>query len=291
MKRPSPLVALLLLCAFAFSLAAREAWLPKSAGPPACFSGEPPRHSTCHTSGCHADFPVNSGGATLLLDLGGAEGGYTPGQLYTIRVALTHAGLARGGFQAIALQDNKDTLSPGTITLTEPLRTQRIDRNFPHADTGCTIYSKVWVEHTDFGIDDPIQDTIRWRFHWQAPSTDVGTITFYAAAVEANSDLDPTGDHVYSLSRTISSPSTSISPTHPPVLLLSPSIVGDQLHFHLDGRTPSPTDRVALHDATGRKVMESPLVAQLPVAGLAPGMYWVRITLEGETWVQRMWKD
>ncbi len=179
----------LLFSTFALALVGKEALVPKSAGPPACFSGEPPRNSTCQNSGCHTDFPLNSGGASLLLDLDGAENGYDLGQLYKVKVALTIPGLVRGGFQVIAMQDNNDTISPGTFTLTQSLRTQRIDRNFPHADTGCGIYSKVWIEHTDYGIDDPILDTIRWEFDWRAPVQDVGSITFYAAAVDANADL------------------------------------------------------------------------------------------------------
>lgn len=284
MKLPFALLPLgLLLPVLALSLAAPRPVPPKSAGPPACFAGEPPRSTTCHNSGCHTDFPLNSGSAHLLLDLGGAENGYTPGQLYRVRVALTTPGLVRGGFQAIALQDNKDTLSPGTFTLTEPLRTQRVDRDFPHADTGCFVYSKVWIEHTDYGIDDPVLDTIRWEFDWRAPLSDVGSITFYAASVESNADLDPSGDHVYSVAQTISSVGTSVVPPAPLALEMRLSPNPSRGRFEVQFLDPHvKIEGVAIYDNWGR------LVQRIPGKGLAgavslqldaaPGMYYVWVS-------------
>jgi hypothetical protein len=282
----------LFLSLFAASVVGKEAWLPKSAGPPACFAGEPPRSSSCHGSGCHADYALNSGAATLLLHLDGAEDGYAPGQLYKLRVSLTRPGLQRGGFQFIALQDSKDTLSPGTFTLTDALRTQRIDRSVQHADTGCGVFSKVWIEHTEYGIDDPVRDTLSWQFDWVAPASDAGSITFYVAAVEANLDLDPTGDHVYSFSRAISSLPTWTAPPHlqEPVLRF-PNPVSDQLAIGTDGLPTYPAGLFTVHDLAGRRLLEGRVGQPLGVAGLPSGIYLARVDLGGRTWTRKFVKE
>ena len=292
MKRLHLLSIALLLPLCLLSLAGEKAWLPKSAGPPACFSGEPPRETTCHNSGCHTDFPLNTGTAHLEMKLGGAENGYTLGQIYRVRVALSKPSMTRGGFQAIALQDNNDTISPGTFTLTDLLRTQRIDRNLPHADTGCTIFGRVWIEHTEYGIDDPIQDTIRWEFDWQAPATDVGSITFYAAAVEANADLDPSGDHVYSISQTISPLATPATPPHHrPRLRFFPQPASDLLSIDFDGLTPHPADHLSLYDLTGQLLLHLPLRASIDLGNLPSGIYLIKVAFGAKTWVEKIVKD
>jgi hypothetical protein len=299
MKRLSFLLTLGLgLPVLALSLAAPRPRLPrlpqppKSAGPPACFAGEPPRGSTCSYSGCHTSFPVNSGSAQLLLDLGGAEGGYTFGQHYRIRIALTQAGLTRGGFQAIALQDNDSSVSPGSITLTQPLRTQRIDANQPHAEPGCLIQDKVWIEHTDMGIDDPVLDTLHWEFDWQAPATDVGSITFYVSSLEANADLDATGDYVYHTAQTINALSTSLPAPAPSLgLRLSPSPTQDQLLVEWLGEGAGRGEEIVVYDVAGRMALRSGWTSRLAVGGLAPGVYWVRARAGSLTAVQKFVKQ
>ena len=276
----------------ALALASPRPLPPKSGGPPACFSGEPPRNSTCYFSGCHTSFPVNSGNARLLLDLGGAEAGYAFGQHYRIRIALTEAGLTRGGFQAIALQDNDSSTSPGTVTLTEPIRTQRIDVNQPHADPGCLIQDKVWIEHTDQGIDDPVLDTLHWEFDWQAPATDVGSITFYVSSLAANADLETTGDYVYHTAQTISALSTgSLAPSPIVDVRLSPSPAHDLLLIEAVGTPAVPGDALTVHDLAGRVVMRSAWTRALAVGELAPGIYCVEARVGGRTLIKKFVKQ
>jgi hypothetical protein len=176
----------------------------KSAGPPSCYAGELPNSTTCAVSGCHQDFALNSGTAQLLLAVGDSGNTYTPGKTYTVKIRVTKAGLIRGGFQSIALRDNDITTTPGIVTITDNNRTQLIDATHPHTGGGCATDQKVWVEHTSAGIDDVVNDTLTWTFDWQAPAASVGTITFYAAGIEANFDLDNTQDYVYSVSKTLS---------------------------------------------------------------------------------------
>ena len=166
----------------------------KSSGPPGCYAGEPPNFTNC--THCHRGAAVNSGQATLRLDLGGADTNYLPAATYTISIELEKLGMEAAGFQIIALENNRPNRSPGTIQLTEPQRTQLVNRNNPHAH-GCTIGDKVWVEHTFNGLLADANGKIRWTYQWTAPDTPVGNISFYLAALEANYDLESTDDYTY----------------------------------------------------------------------------------------------
>ena len=175
---------------------------PKSAGPPACYAGNPPGSFTCATGGCHDNFALNSGTANLTLDLGGADTGYVPGNTYIITVSIEKQGMVRAGFQSIALLDSNNALSPGIVTLTEPLRTQQVDSVHLH-NGACPIVQRVWVEHTYNGTDVVSPGVNTWQYQWQAPATDMGNITFYVASLEANNDGEESGDRAYSTQQTI----------------------------------------------------------------------------------------
>jgi hypothetical protein len=194
----------------------------KSSGPPSCYAGEPPLLATCGSGGCHDDSPVNSGTAQLNLDLGGADVNYIPGQQYTITVSLSRTGLVRGGFQIIALQDNDISTSPGIITLSDPSRTQRIDAAHPHPGP-CATQNKVWIEHATAGTDNVVNNSIQWQYNWLAPSSSVGSITFYVAAIDADKDLDNTNDFVHTRTQTISTTAVGIQSITKPIVNIFPN--------------------------------------------------------------------
>jgi hypothetical protein len=256
----------------------------KSAGPPACHAGEPPLNTTCRTSGCHSDFALNSGPAILDLDLGGAESGYALGSTYTVRVSLTRPGLMRGGFQFVALTDDDISVSPGTYILTDPLRTQRIDIDNPHAHAGCDIANKVWIEHTEDGIDDVNAGTVEWEFDWEAPLADVGNITFYVAAVDANVDFDNTGDHVYATTRNSSWIFTSVNErSGQGKIRIHPNPASDVIYIRTDqGTNAVQGDHVVITDLHGKVVLTSPLAPFVPITGLQAGKYTATIEVDGK---------
>lgn len=183
----------------------------KSAGPPGCFAGEPPNFTNC--TYCHSGAAVNSGTANIGFDLGGAELGYVPDSTYTITLSVQKAGMEAAGFQFIALQNNNQNNSPGVITLTDPTRMQIVDVNNPHAQ-GCSISQKKWVEHEYAGILSNTAGLSQWSFLWKAPSTDVGTISFYFAGLESNYNLGDDGDFVYTRSASAPFLPSSIQSLH-----------------------------------------------------------------------------
>jgi len=267
----------------------------KSAGPPSCYAGEPPNLTTCAASGCHDGFALNSGSAQLNLDLGGADNTYTFSQQYTVTVSLSRTGLLRGGFQIIAMQDNNISTSPGIITLTQLTRTQRVDAAHPHTG-GCATQNKVWIEHTSNGIDDVVNDTISWQFNWQAPSTDVGTITFYLAAVDADVDLDNTGDYVYSLSKTITATPTSIvNAIADNNMKIFPNPASNTLNIQTDN-LQTAIKEIRMYDMTGCAVFNHTSFAinntAIDVSNLSTGLYFLHITSSnGERIVKKIVKE
>jgi hypothetical protein len=172
----------------------------KSAGPPSCHANEPPGNLNC--TDCHTDATLNTGSAAITFDLGGAEDGYIPGQTYNITVSVSRPSLVRAGFQCIALQDNDNRISPGTVTLNDENRTQVLDKNAPHSG-GCLEEERVWIEHTFNGNTCDASGKNQWTYRWKAPDVNVGSVSFYLSALEANNDLAETGDNVYTRKKTI----------------------------------------------------------------------------------------
>lgn len=250
--------------------------LEKSAGPPSCYAGELPQSNTCDAAGCHNDFPLNIGSAHLNLYLGGADTGYIPGQTYIISISLVRNGMIRSGFQITALQDNDITITPGTITLIDSNGTQLVNAANPHTGP-CLTQNKTWVEHTIDGIDNIMNsDSSYWHFKWKAPSSNVGTITFYVASIDANKDLDCTGDTVYAVHKTISvaAGSTGISE-----LLTDNDFSVSPMPFlnELQVKTTSHlTYSYSIIDMNGKNVLDGSVsngASAISTESLMPGVY------------------
>lgn len=272
-----------------------SAWVDntyKSAGPPSCHAGEPPNNTNCNT--CHDDGVLNSGNASILVDMDGAELGYEPGKTYTIRISIFKKGMKRAGFQSIFLQDNNISISPGTFSITDAARTQRIDRNDPHPG-GCLEEDKVWIEHTYNGINSTDSGTSKWTYTWKAPTEDVGSITFYMAAIAANNDLDATGDEAYTLNYKIPGILTGIYTKRKESLFVYPSPVIKDLSIRVNNTTPSEIILYTLRGEILRKWSEEELETKngsltLSLDFVESGMYILSSKIKGELYTNKIMK-
>ncbi|MBL4654210.1 MAG: hypothetical protein JKY33_00120, partial [Bacteroidia bacterium] len=129
----------------------------KSAGPPPYYTGEPPEYASCGAAGCHdgVTSTTNTGPGITTLDLGEANDGFELDKSYTITISLSRSGMVKSGFQIIALLDDYDEYSPGTVTLIDTNRTQIRDKS--NVSWGCCWENRVWIEHKYDGIT-PIAD-------------------------------------------------------------------------------------------------------------------------------------
>jgi hypothetical protein len=261
----------------------------KSAGPPGCYAGEPPNNTNC--TSCHSSYAVNTGSASIGLDLGGAEVGYIPGQTYEITVSVQKSGMRAAGFQLIALRDNDYSTSPGRMVLTQPTRTQRVDSSNRHLHS-CGLQRKVWVEHTYQGITSDSAGRSTWNFQWVAPDSLVGNVTFYLAALETNFDGRDDGDYTYT--RQVSAPALSTQVLEVEAQSASvkvyPNPVGQRLYLQTFGKTLSRVDILNLQGQRLKRFEGQVLQGNggVDVEGLSAGTYYVLIKGEGVDQVQKI---
>ena len=140
---------------------------------------------------CHTGTSLNGGSGSLsnmtLTDVNGGSG-YKPDSTYTLKLKYSQSSITRFGFSITALDDkNKEPAGDFTITSS---RTQKRTK---------TVSSKTrqYVEHTNGGTATTSSNTAEWEFEWKAPSSNVGTIKFYAVVNAANANGGNSGDQIY----------------------------------------------------------------------------------------------
>ncbi len=165
-----------------------------SSGAPGAHTGAP-GEQTCATSGCHDDNTINSGKASLSIEVGSSITNYVPGKTYAVKVSISEKNVKRFGFQLLAL--NKSTLSSvGTFQIADAGRTQLVKNTQAFSDREYVTYSFNGTDATSEGMSE-------WMVNWTAPATDIGPVAFYAAGVSANDDMTDKKDHVYTTSKVL----------------------------------------------------------------------------------------
>jgi len=130
-------------------------------GAPAGYSGSPADGQTC--ANCHGGTATT---VSNVLTTNVPTVGYTPGQSYTITVAIAGSS-ARKGFE-VSPQNNTGTMV-GTIA----------------SGTGSTIVGSKYVTHTSAKTSNPST----WTFTWTAPAKGTGTVNIYGAFVNGYSTI------------------------------------------------------------------------------------------------------
>lgn len=167
-------------------------------------SGPTPSHTNApgetNCTECHTSFPVNSGtGSIAILDL---PKNYRPGQNIPVRVRTSQADGVIYGFQMTAIDFAGRRAGTYTLPGGSPLRLQVV------AGIVDSI-QRSYIEHTIDGLFLPMTFGYNeWVFTWNAPSTDVGKVSFFAAGNAANSDGTTSGDYIYTSSKDLLSAST-----------------------------------------------------------------------------------
>lgn len=149
-----------------------------------------PGDLTCSQNGCHSDAQVtqNPVGINTLL-FSNIDSTYLPGQTYTLTLQVTSSHTSKFGFELTALRD-ANTNNAGTLGILEPIRTQLISHSLGND-------LRTSVTHETAGTVSLSPGFTEWKMKWTAPSTNVGTITFYYATNCTNNDGLDTGDNIY----------------------------------------------------------------------------------------------
>ena len=148
-----------------------------------------PSEGNC--TSCHTGTSLNGGSGSTsdmtLVDVNGGAG-YKPDSTYTLKLKYKQNSISRFGFSITALDDkNKEPAGDFTITST---RTQKRTK---------TVSGKTrqYVEHTNAGTASTSTNNTEWEFKWKAPSSNVGTIKFYAIVNATNASGTNAGDQIY----------------------------------------------------------------------------------------------
>ncbi|MDQ3666920.1 MAG: PQQ-dependent sugar dehydrogenase [Acidobacteriota bacterium] len=177
----------LLAAIFGFLLSSNSVPRPAhafSAGPPAGYTRAPGEEPEACAE-CHVPPEAGTGQISIT-----APQTYIPGQTYPITVTHTNADSTRlrWGFQLTVLDSGDE--KAGNLQSTNVF-TQILDNQGPGN-------SRQYIQHTSVGTFAGQQGGASWSFNWEAPSTDIGPVIFYAAGNHANNDGNSSGDHIYS---------------------------------------------------------------------------------------------
>ena len=140
-----------------------------------------------------------SGGATCMVCHGSAIGGgmveilgvpaqYEADALYDLTVRISDPAQAGAGFQLSV--ETAAGSQAGTLIAIDATNTQlNVDPR--------------WINHTQTGVNNAVAtwaamgNAAEYDVRWQAPATDVGPVTFWAAGNAINNDFFNTGDIIY----------------------------------------------------------------------------------------------
>ncbi len=141
---------------------------------------------------CHVSFPVNSG--TGGVSISGLPVNYLPNRQIPITVTVNQSDAVIYGFQLTAIDSQGRNVGTYTLPAQTPPQVQTI--------TGIVGNNqRRYVEHTSDGVIPTQFGTKSWTFNWNSPAQRVGKINFFASGNAANSDGGPSGDNIYTTSK------------------------------------------------------------------------------------------
>jgi Reeler domain len=181
-----------------------------------------PGEANC--ASCHNSYPLNSGPASFAIT---APLTYVPITNQTVTVAFTNTPFIKHGFQITARDGNNNPVGGWEVVMS--------------GMTKNTAGSSFYHEQTNAGTT-----LSSWTMDWTSPPALVpGPVTFYACGVDANSNLLPFLDYVYTATHklyqaTLSTPSPgwAIGASHA-LALAAPNHAGD-LYFIVPSLNPAP---------------------------------------------------
>lgn len=163
---------------------------------------------------CHSTGAFNPSINVKVLDGDTEVMAYQPGETYTLRITINaDEGAVGYGFQAVALTGG-DNLQAGSFT----------------AGTGTqvtTLNGRDYVEHSMRSASNTFE------VQWQAPTTGLDDIRFYAAGVAANGNGTNAGDGAARLTAPLVLTSTKRIPELAASLTAFPNPVTDALHLQI----------------------------------------------------------
>ena len=146
-------------------------------------------------AGCHSGSP-NTGPGNVTYQIGTGNGYYSPSETINFFLNIEQSGVNQFGFQTVALKSSNNA-NVGDFSLIDTETTRLIEDDHNGSD-------RIYVGHTVCGADAETTGSIQYAFNWQAPSTNVGDIKIYLAALATNHSHSTYGDNTYTQVITLS---------------------------------------------------------------------------------------
>lgn len=145
-----------------------------------------PGDATC--TQCHAGNVQSGDGFNTVTfsQNGNPVTNYTPGQTYLVSIAMGNSN-PKNGFEIVPLTPSNSMA--GSVSITDNTNTKTI-----------VALGKTRVTHKSAGTA-----LTTWQFSWTAPATNVGTVTFYLATNQTNSNSSESGDIIRTSQHSIGS--------------------------------------------------------------------------------------
>jgi uncharacterized protein (TIGR03437 family) len=195
-----------------------------SAGPDAGKAGVP-GESTCNQAQCHVGTALNGGSGSVKVTFPGGST-YSAGikQHLVVTVSDSNANGKAWGFQLTARPSSDPKTQAGSFTSTD--RLTAVVCNVPPFDEFQNVFldfgqnqncpankSLAYIEHTLAGSSRSQSGSQTFEFDWTPPANATGNITLYVAGNAANGDTQPTGDHIYTATYTLTPAAAGSGPT------------------------------------------------------------------------------
>lgn len=169
----------------------------KITGPDAGYTDAPGDLGNC--TACHDTFVFPNVGPGSV-NLSGAPSIYNPGQQYTLTVTVQQNNRHRFGFQLTALDQTGNRAG----TLASVSSDSQVN-----SETG--FGGRQYIEHTQIGTTATGASSRTWTIRWTAPSTDIGTVSFWFAGNAADDDDTNQGDYIYKNHNSSDSPTSAVT--------------------------------------------------------------------------------
>jgi len=171
----------------------------KAEGPDRGYTGAPGDLGDC--TACHDTFVTANVGPGKVA-IGSNPSVYQPGQSYTLTVTVQDPRARRWGFQMTAI-DN----SGGPAGTFAPLNSDTQIATGGGADP----FGRQYIEHTLLGTFPGTSGSHTWQVNWTAPSSDIGTVRFFAAGNGANNDGTNQNDYIYTTTAVSESTASNVT--------------------------------------------------------------------------------
>lgn len=180
------------------------------------------------------------------------------------------------GYACTALRNSNNTAT-GTFSLTTPTLTRLY-----------SLGGRNYVSHNPCGADAPTVGSNSWTFNWQAPSSNLGSITLYVGALATNHNHATSGDYAYTKTITLTPSTTSIDEFAGVIsnLNIYPNPASDYLNIRYENLAGGEI-KIDLLDIIGKKIStlytgreaKGEVQKYFDVSRISKGVYWIKISV------------